>query len=86
MCDSDNDGTPNGLDCAPNDATAQVLDSCNVCGGEGLSCQDLDNDGVFADIDPDDNNPCVPDDTNGLCDSDNDGVPDGLDQCPNFDD
>jgi hypothetical protein len=86
LCDSDNDGTPDGLDCAPLDATAQVIDSCGVCGGEGLSCVDIDEDGVFADIDPDDNDPCIPDNTFGGCDTDGDGVPDGLDQCPGIDD
>ncbi|MEL6988029.1 MAG: hypothetical protein AAGK97_09370, partial [Bacteroidota bacterium] len=86
VCDTDNDGTPDGLDCAPNDPLAAVVDSCNVCGGDGLSCQDLDGDGTFADIDPDDNNPCVPDNTVGVCDTDGDGVSDGNDICPGFDD
>jgi len=82
-CDTDNDGTPDGLDCAPNDNTAAIIDSCGVCGGQGLTCSDIDMDGVFANVDPDDNDPCVPDNTNGVCDTDNDGTPDGLDCAPN---
>jgi len=81
-CDSDNDGTPDGFDCAPFDNTASVLDSCNVCGGNGLTCVDVDGDGYFADVDPDDNDPCNPDNLNNACDSDNDGVVDGLDCAP----
>jgi hypothetical protein len=32
-----------------------------------LDCQDNDLDGVFADVDPDDNDPCIPDASAGPC-------------------
>jgi len=54
----------------------------------------VDNDGDGFDtevdfgfgLDVDDTNPCIPDDTVAACDTDNDGVPDGLDLCQGFDD
>jgi hypothetical protein len=36
--DCDGDGTPNGIDCAPEDSTLQILDGCGICGGDGSSC------------------------------------------------
>jgi len=52
--------------------------------------KDSDGDGWFTDgsgfgLDPDDGDPCNPDDTVGVCDTDGDGIPDGLDNCPLFD-
>jgi len=83
VCDSDNDGVADGDDCAPNDATASVEDACGVCGGDGSTCVDNDGDGNPASTDPDDNDPCNPDNTVGACDSDSDGVADGNDCAPN---
>ena len=71
--DSDEDGLCDG--------SQDVLPACQ--GGE-----DLDDDGVAEDnADPaqdesDPNDPCDPDDTVDACDSDEDGVPDGSDNCP----
>ena len=81
--DTDNDGVCDNEDCAPNDASAQVVDACGICGGDGSTCADADNDGTPASTDPDDNDPCVPDNTDALCDSDNDGTPNGSDCAPN---
>jgi len=82
-CDTDNDGVANADDCAPEDATIAVIDDCGICGGDGSDCTDADGDGVAASNDPDDNDPCVPDNLNGACDTDGDGVADGEDCDPN---
>ena len=34
--------------------------------------------------DPDDTNPCIPDNTRAVCDTDGDGVADGNDLCPTY--
>ena len=80
--DLDGDGVPDQEDqCAYTAATASV---------DGLGCTDEDGDGFYPDAspdapeyDPDDKRPCVPDDLAGVCDTDEDGVVDGVDTCPN---
>ncbi len=55
-------------------------------GRDLCSVVDNDGDGTLSDTDPDDNNPCIPSNIVLACDTDNDGVPDGNDQCPGTND
>jgi len=52
---------------------------------DGACGEDNDGDGVEIPNDPDDTDPCVPDNTAAACDSDGDGSPDGLDCAPEDD-
>ena len=80
-CDADMDGVPDGNDACPNSVAGASVDA--------NGCTDFDGDGFFPDapmgpaFDPDDTMVCIPDDTNAQCDTDGDGVPDGMDNCPN---
>ena len=74
----DNDGDGD-TDCADSDCAT----SSTACGTDG------DNDGYYtngagAGNDPDDTDPCNPDNTVSVCDTDSDGVPDGNDTCPTY--
>ena len=79
-CDTDGDGVPDGNDTCPTSVAGAVVDA--------NGCTDFDMDGFFPDapvgsplVDNDDGNVCIPDPNNVLCDTDNDGVPDGMDIC-----
>ena len=92
--DSDDDDIPDGCDCKPNTPglPSTFLISCDdgdpntindvyaigscECAGEPISCTDSDGDDVC-----DDDDICEGYDDN--IDSDDDGTPDGCDQCPN---
>ncbi|MGS0525091.1 T9SS type B sorting domain-containing protein [Zobellia nedashkovskayae] len=41
---------------------------------------DTDSDGVFDQLDPGNRNACIPDNSNGLCDTDEDGITDGQEE------
>ena len=85
-CDTDNDGVPDGLDNEPNNPDS---DGDGFCDGDAsimgvcVAGEDLNGDGVVDMDESDPLDPCDPDDTAALCDTDNDGVPDGLDEEPN---
>ena len=55
---------------------------CAIFSGS-VFAQDIDQDGVQAAQDPDDNNPCVPYNSSSRCDDDGDGVPNAYDAEPN---
>ena len=74
--DGINDSDEVGLDVnnprdEDNDGIIDALDS-NIL--------DSDNDGVNDQQDPANTNPCIPDNTIGLCDTDGDGIPDGVEE------
>jgi hypothetical protein len=82
--DSDLDGVSDLAECQ---AGSDPLNACDP-DPNGLACTgtDLDGDGFIANapngsplFDPDDNSPCVPDSTVGVCDFDGDGLINSLD-------
>ncbi|MDH3618615.1 MAG: hypothetical protein OEM89_07810, partial [Nitrosopumilus sp.] len=81
--DNDNDGVPDGEDQCP--GADDTIDNNNNQIPDCL--EDSDGDGVANDEDPDDNDPCVPDDQHPLCvveTSDNDGGDNQWDTRPTF--
>lgn len=77
---------PSGMTFYAVDNVVQNWNQWQAGGMDLCSGIDNDNDGTFSDADPDDNNPCVPSNIVAACDTDNDGVPDGNDQCPGVND
>ena len=72
--DDDNDGDPDVTDCKPLDKTIHSK-ALEICDGKDNNCNGLIDEG-YIDTDSDGVKDCVdPDD-------DNDGIPDGLDNCP----
>ena len=72
--DDDNDGTLDGLDCAPVDA-AVYPNAVEACDGKDNNCNN-DVDEGFEDLDLDGTKDCVDNDSDG------DGVLNGVDNCP----
>lgn len=78
--DTDGDGINDGVEVG--DDTENPLDG----DGDGIidaldsNILDTDQDGVVDQIDPANENPCIPDNTNGLCDTDEDGITDGQEE------
>ncbi|WP_129751695.1 gliding motility-associated C-terminal domain-containing protein [Flavobacterium beibuense] len=68
--DTDGDGINDGDEVI---GGSNPLDSCSPVPTGGCPT-DADGDGSPAGTDPDDNNPCVPDNTAGACDQDGDGL------------
>jgi len=75
--DDDNDGVADAMDCAPLDPEVYP-GATEVCDGEDNDC-DFDSDEGFGDLDGDGEPDCIDDDIDG------DGVSNGLDNCPKFD-
>ncbi len=82
--DSDGDGL---TDMQEKSGNTNPLNACDPNPGAG-TCKPVDADGDgyaanfpanHAGFDPDDNDACVPNHTNGQCDFDKDGIPNGLD-------
>ncbi|MBU2974280.1 gliding motility-associated C-terminal domain-containing protein [Zobellia sp. B3R18] len=67
--DEDGDGIIDALE-------SNVLDA----DADGFNEGDADLDGVVDQLDPANNNACIPDNSNGLCDSDGDGITDGQEE------
>ncbi|OAV43162.1 hypothetical protein A3850_001025 [Lewinella sp. 4G2] len=81
-CDTDMDGVADAIDQCPFTPAGNQVDA--------NGCSDADSDGFFpgvaptmATYDPDDANGCIPDATSAACDSDQDGIADVDDSCPN---
>ncbi len=93
--DTDGDGINDGDEVGDDIENPIDTDDDGIIDALDSNVIDSDMDGVVDQIDPANDNPCVPDNTNGLCDSDNDGITDGdeiaagsdpLDPCdPNID-
>ncbi len=78
--DTDGDGINDGDEVGSD--VANPLDS-DIGAPDGIidaldsNILDEDNDGVVDQLDPANTNPCLPDNTNNLCDTDGDGISDG---------
>lgn len=84
--DCNTHNNPNNIDFYWINGVKQTFAQWQAAGRDNCtSVPDADNDGTPADQDPDDNDPCIPSDVVTACDTDGDGVPDGLDNCPGFD-
>ncbi|MEO0813164.1 MAG: hypothetical protein AAFY60_09900, partial [Myxococcota bacterium] len=84
-CDSDEDGIPDGIENAnglsPTDPDTDgdgLCDGSNSVVGVCDGGEDLNNDGVVDSNESNPADPCDPDDTVAACDSDGDGIPDGI--------
>ena len=75
--DSDGDGIDDGIEVGvdPNNPTDD--DGDGTIDALESNILDADNDGVVDQVDPANTNPCIPDNSNGLCDTDGDGISDG---------
>ncbi|WP_339712212.1 gliding motility-associated C-terminal domain-containing protein [uncultured Kriegella sp.] len=75
--DTDGDGVNDGVEVG--DIIAAPLDEDNdgIIDALDSNITDLDNDGVNDQQDPANDNPCVPDNSHNLCDTDGDGITDG---------
>jgi gliding motility-associated-like protein/uncharacterized repeat protein (TIGR01451 family) len=75
--DSDEDGIEDGVEVGPDFLNPLDEDSDGIIDALDSNILDQDMDGVVDQLDPANNNPCIPDNTNGLCDTDGDGITDG---------
>ncbi len=75
--DSDADGIEDGVEVGPDYLNPLDQDSDGIIDALDSNILDQDSDGVVDQLDPANANPCIPDNTNGLCDSDGDGITDG---------
>ena len=92
--DTDGDGLLDGAEVGPDVDNPLDEDGDGIIDALDSNVLDSDNDGVVDQKDPANDNPCIPDNSNQLCDTDGDGITDGdeiadgtdpLDACdPNF--
>ena len=92
--DSDGDGITDDIEVGSDLGNPLDEDADGIIDALDSNIVDTDSDGVVDQKDPANDNPCVPDNTVGQCDTDNDGISDGdeiangsdpLDACdPNF--
>ncbi|MGB5369449.1 MAG: Calx-beta domain-containing protein, partial [Flavobacteriaceae bacterium] len=75
--DSDEDGIEDGVEVGPDFLNPLDEDSDGIIDALDSNILDQDMDGVVDQLDPANTNPCIPDNTNGLCDTDGDGITDG---------
>ena len=75
--DSDDDGIDDGIEVGPDPNNPTDTDGDGLIDALESNVVDTDGDGVVDQQDPANNNPCIPDNTNGLCDTDGDGISDG---------
>ena len=86
-CDLTEVSCTDGID---NDGNGRIDCADDACSNSSVACgMDNDNDGYYTNgagsgLDPDDTNPCIPDNTVLACDTDGDGVSDGIDACPAY--
>jgi gliding motility-associated-like protein/uncharacterized repeat protein (TIGR01451 family) len=75
--DTDGDGINDGAEVGPDVDNPLDTDGDGII--DALESEDIDSDqdGVVDQLDPANNNPCIPDNSNDLCDTDGDGINDG---------
>ena len=73
VADTDGDGENDCLEIG-NPASPTDTDGDGIIDALESSTQDSDGDGVMNELDPDNNNPCIPNTNAGPCDQDNDGL------------
>ncbi len=75
--DTDGDGINDGEETGPDVNNPLDEDNDGIIDALDSNTLDSDNDGVNDQQDPANANPCIPDNTIGLCDTDGDGISDG---------
>ena len=75
--DTDGDGINDGVEVGDDNANPLDADSDGIIDALDSNVIDTDLDGVVDQLDPGNDNPCIPDNSNGLCDTDEDGISDG---------
>lgn len=75
--DTDGDGMDDGDEVGPDVANPLDEDGDGIIDALESNILDADNDGVNDQQDPANANPCIPDNSAGLCDTDGDGITDG---------
>lgn len=75
--DTDGDGINDGVEVGGDIDNPLDEDGDGIIDALDSNTVDTDGDGVNDQQDPGNENPCIPDNTNGLCDTDEDGITDG---------
>lgn len=75
--DSDGDGINDGEEVGDDPNNPIDTDGDGIIDALESNIDDADNDGTVDQLDPGNTNPCVPDNSIGLCDTDEDGISDG---------
>lgn len=75
--DTDGDGINDGDEVGDDPNNPIDTDGDGIIDALESNTEDEDNDGTVDQLDPGNTNPCVPDDSIGLCDTDEDGISDG---------
>ena len=75
--DSDGDGLLDAVEVGDDIANPLDTDADGIIDALDSNVLDTDMDGVVDQLDPANSNPCIPDNTVGMCDTDGDGISDG---------
>ncbi|NHF58330.1 T9SS type B sorting domain-containing protein [Flavobacteriaceae bacterium TP-CH-4] len=75
--DTDGDGLLDGEEVGDDIENPLDEDGDNIIDALESNVSDADSDGVVDQQDPDNTNPCIPNNNNSLCDTDDDGITDG---------
>ncbi|MBG47444.1 MAG: hypothetical protein CML05_04050 [Pseudozobellia sp.] len=75
--DTDGDGILDGEEVGDDPNNPIDTDGDGIIDALDSNILDTDNDGTLDHLDPGNNNPCAPDNSVGLCDTDEDGISDG---------
>ncbi|WP_149304006.1 Ig-like domain-containing protein [Pareuzebyella sediminis] len=78
--DTDGDGINDGIEVGDDLQNPLDGDNDGIIDALDSNILDTDQDGVVDQLDPANDNPCVPDNSNGLCDTDEDGISDGQEE------
>lgn len=78
--DSDGDGVDDGVEVGDDTANPLDTDGDGIIDALESNVLDTDSDGVMDQLDPGNRNACIPDNSNGLCDTDEDGITDGQEE------